>query len=80
MYVKWEGVQGEKTRGGGVKESTFPRTGMRRGGGGGASVEKWYPFHISSLEHCICIICCKCTVFLNMNKSLNQEVPSLSQS
>lgn len=35
MYVKWEGVQGEKTRGGGVKESTFPRTGMRRGGGGG---------------------------------------------
>ena len=34
MYVKWEGVQGEKTRGGGVKESTFPRTGMRRGGGG----------------------------------------------
>ena len=79
MYVKWEGVQGQKTRGGGVKESTFPRTGMRRGGGG-ASVEKWYPFHISSLEHCICIICCKCTVFLNMNKSLNQEVPSLSQS
>ena len=44
MYVKWEGVQGEETRGGGgggtggggrVKESTFPRTGMRRGGGGG---------------------------------------------
>ena len=43
MYVKWEGVQGEETRGGGgggdgrggrVKESTFPRTGMRRGGGG----------------------------------------------
>lgn len=32
MYVKWEGAQGEKTRGGGVKESTFPRTGMRRGG------------------------------------------------
>ena len=41
MYVKWEGVQGEETRGGGgggdgrgdgVKESTFPRTGMRRGG------------------------------------------------
>ena len=31
-YVKWEGVQGEKTRGGGVKESTFPRTGMRTGG------------------------------------------------
>ena len=34
MYVKWEGVQGEKTRGGGgggVKESTIPRTGMRRG-------------------------------------------------
>ena len=72
MYVKWEGVQGEETRGGGggdgrggrVKESTFPRTGMRRGGGE-ASVEKWYPFHISSLEHCISIICCKCTVFLN---------------
>ena len=68
MYVKWEGVQGEETRGGGggdggVKESTFPRTGMRRGGE--ASVEKWYPFHISSLEHCISIICCKCTVFLN---------------
>ena len=41
----------------------------RRGGGGReggeASVEKWYPFHISSLEHCISIICCKCTVFLN---------------
>lgn len=44
MYVKWEGVQGEETRGsggggtgggGGVKESTFPRTGMRRGGGEG---------------------------------------------
>ena len=45
MYVKWEGVQREETRGGGggggdgrggrVKESTFPRTGMRRGGGGG---------------------------------------------
>lgn len=43
MYVKWEGVQGEETRGGGGgggrvggrgKESTFPRTGMRRGGGG----------------------------------------------
>ena len=43
MYVKWEGVQGEETRGGGgggreggsgVKESTFPRTGMRGGGGG----------------------------------------------
>ena len=50
-------------RGGGVKESTFPRTGMRRGEE--ASVEKWYPFHISSLEHCISIICCKCTVFLN---------------
>ena len=42
MYVKWEGVQGEETRagggggdvrGGGVKESIFPRTGMRRGGG-----------------------------------------------
>lgn len=41
MYVKWEGVQREETRGGGggdgrggrVKESTFPRTGMRRGGG-----------------------------------------------
>ena len=42
MYVKWEGIQGEETRGGGgggreegggrVKESTFPRTGMRRGG------------------------------------------------
>ena len=72
MYVKWEGVQGEETRGGGgggdgrggrVKESTFPRTGMRRGGE--ASVEKWYRFHISSLEHCISIICCKCTVFLN---------------
>ena len=36
MYVKWEGVQGEKTRGGWggggrVKESTIPRTGMRRG-------------------------------------------------
>ena len=57
MYVKWEGVQGEETRGGGggdgrgggVKESTFPRTGMKRGGGGEASVEKWYPFHIYSL-------------------------------
>ena len=35
MYVKWEGVQGEKTPGGGVKESSLPRTGMRRGGGGG---------------------------------------------
>ena len=34
MYVKWEGVQREKTRGGWggrVKESTIPRTGMRRG-------------------------------------------------
>ena len=34
MYVKWEGVQGEKRRGGWgerVKESTIPRTGMRRG-------------------------------------------------
>ena len=34
MYVKWEGVQVEKTRGGWggrIKESTIPRTGMRRG-------------------------------------------------
>ena len=53
MYVKWEGVQGEETRGGGggdgrgagVKESTFPRTGMRRGGGGGGGVcGKMVPF------------------------------------
>ena len=27
------------------------------------SIDKWYPFHIPCLEHCILFNCCKCTVF-----------------
>ena len=27
------------------------------------SIDKWYPFHIPSLELCISFKCCKCTVF-----------------
>ena len=36
-------------------------------------IDKWYPFHILSLELCSPFNCCKCTIFLkNMNKSQNK--------
>ena len=40
------------------------------------SSEKWtYPFHVPCLEHsCIPFNCCKFTILLNINKSLNQDI------
>ena len=40
------------------------------------SSEKWtYPFHVPCLEHsCMPFNCCKCTILLNINKSLNQDI------
>ena len=39
-------------------------------------IDKWYPFHISTLERCFKFNSCKCAIFKLWKKQQNQEIIS----